>query len=276
MIEKLGSRTPILFFLAISLWGCGEAGGGLGETNMELAHVLGDAMGSVDETLSRSMLTVVPMAGGGCYQATYSSCTDDERNVTYDACSLGSLTLSGEVSFVFTNGSGCSLSVNGESVRRVPDFEIQGRSGGKVGVVTFNPTSSGQTITRVASGSYTYSVSGLRRYFENSNGERVTDLTVRTTEDIEVTGTTRATRQMLGGTLEVLNNLDDSKLLISPDALQWTSTCTCATSGSWVGQVVDSEGGTSDFVVKILGCGSAQITTPETTSTLTLERCSTL
>jgi hypothetical protein len=267
-------------YLSMALLGlvaaCGGEGASVGTTNNEIAHALGDLMGAADESLSRSIVVsgaVSALAGGSCYSASYSDCSSNERTLTYDQCVFGPLTLSGEVKFVFSSGSSCTINSNTDFIRRVPNFELVGRSGGKVGVVTYNPTSSGQTVTKTGTSSYSYQVSGVRRYFENSSGTRTVDIAVSTTSAIQISGTTRATRQMTGGTLLVTDNLDGSTVSLTPDSLRWTARCSCPTSGSWIGQKTDASGVVQDFGITLSGCGKAEVTVGADVASITLERC---
>jgi hypothetical protein len=271
----VGSRCLTMALLGL-VAACGGEGASVGTTNNEIAHALGDLMGAADESLSRSTVTssaVSALAGGSCYSASYSACTSNERTVTYDQCVFGPLTLSGEVKFVFSSGSSCTINNNSDSIRRVPNFELVGRSGGKVGVVTYSPTTAGQTVTKTGTSSYTYQVSGIRRYFENASGTRTVDIAVSTTSALQISGTTRATRQMTSGTLLVTDNLDGSSVSLTPDSLRWTAGCSCATSGSWIGQKTDASGVVQDFVLTLSGCGKAEVTVGVDVASLTLERC---
>lgn len=276
MKAKIFGRGSWALGLLALLTACGGELPSIGGANTEIVHAVGDLMGAADESLSQSTLTSIAVsafASSSCYSTSFSPCSSNQRTLTYSQCTFGSLTLSGEVQFVFAGGSNCSVDSSSEFVRRVPDFEIVGRSGGTVGVVTLNPSSGGQTITNTGSSTYSYQVSGIRRYFEDSNSTRTVDISVNTTTAIQISGSTRATRQMSGGTLVVSDNLDGSSVSMSPNALRWTSRCSCATSGSWIGQKTDATGLVQDFVVELTGCGTANVTVGVDEASIKLERC---
>jgi hypothetical protein len=296
MLRLSPIRTFSLIVVSGLLSGCGMFPFmGPGAQDAELAHSLGDIMGSADESLSRSTLALrrpplglpeslwaqasqwlIPLAeaaGANCYQQALSACSSNERSLTYESCKLGPLVLLGKVTFKFAGGSSCALSVDDDFVRRIPDYTVTGRQGGVLGVTVFDAATAGQKIVRKSASTYSYSITGLRRYFDDPAQERLVDLSFRTTSDMQITGSTRATRRMTGGTLEITNNIDGSVISLSPNALRWSSTCSCPTSGSWVGQIVDAENMTTDFVVTLESCGSAEVKRGDETSSVSLERC---
>ncbi|MEO5667773.1 MAG: hypothetical protein ABIR96_06935 [Bdellovibrionota bacterium] len=272
MMRKNNSlRFLGLAFFAV-LAGCGAIGESASTSSSEVANALGDTMGAVDESLSRATVNVGPMSGGSCYSASFTTCASNARTLTYDGCSLGNLVLTGEVKYQYSVGASCRIDHNSDSVRRIPDFVIAGREG-SAGVGSVSAVTSGQTITRVSNGVYTYAVSGIRRYLDNSVGTRIADFTVNTTSNIQITGSSRSSREMSGGSIQIASNLENESIVLSPDSLRWTASCSCPISGSWIGQKTDTEGVTSDFVVEITGCGTANLEQSGTTKSISLERC---
>lgn len=293
MKAKFFANTLFSSCLLIGLANCGGAGGGEQPAGQELAHVLGDAMGSADEalgsassvlnsrvpTLSEKLWTqaskaLIPFAQimGTCDSTSVSSCSSGVATRTYDSCTFGSLTLNGGVIYEFSD-TDCELGNNNDSVRRVPDFEISGRNGGTIGVSVFNPSSSGQKLTRSSSTTYDYEVSGLRRYFTDSSSNLTVNYTIQTVSDITITGLLRANRRMTGGTLKITDNITGSETEITPSAVKWSSTCTCASSGSWIGQTTSDTGVTEDFTLTMTSCGQATMKKGTEESSVELERC---
>jgi len=291
MKAKVFANTALSTCLLLGLANCGGVVTE-GSAGSELADVLGDAMGSADEALASAALlmnatqaptlsqrmwrqaskALLPLAQimGSCSSSGVSSCSSGVATLSYSSCTLGPLTLDGEVTFDFSDND-CELN-NGDHVRRIPDFEITGRNGGTLGVTVFNPSSSGQKLTRV-SGSYDYEVSGLRRYFTSASGGRTVNYTIQTESKITITGLTRDSRRMTGGTLKIIDNIDGSETSITPSAVRWSSTCTCATGGSWIGQTVLDSGASEDFTLTITSCGNATMTKGSEESSVELERC---
>jgi hypothetical protein len=269
MTKKFLLSLGSLLFLSA----CGGLAGESGDS--ELAHTIGDVMSGADEGFNGAgaALLSANAVASTCASVSPTACSGSQRTLTYSGCTVGPLSLTGTVTFYFSGASACSLGSNTDFVRRVPDFSISGRSGGTLRVGVNNTSSGGQTITRVSASTYTYEVSGLRRIFVDASNNVIANFGVSTTTAITISGATRATRRMMGGTLKITNNLDNSVISLSPDSLKWNSSCNCPVSGSWVGQRVDSSNLTSDVEMEITGCGAATLTVGAESSSVSLERC---
>jgi hypothetical protein len=198
-----------------------------------------------------------------CGIGTFGSCTGSAVTRTFSGCSIGSATLDGTVTLTFAQAD-CKVDATNETVTRVPAFTITGRRGATLTVSKSG--SVGQTITKTAGG-YSFANDGIRRVFDGALTSF--DFTTTTTTALTFTGGTRATRVLTGGTLRVTNNSANTYCDFTPSSVTWTSTCSCATSGSWGGTC--SDGKTSTLT--ITGCGTGTLTVGSDSSSVTLDRC---
>ncbi len=288
--------TGILALLATQ--GCGKSDE---NTDIEEAgQQLGDVMASIDESGGSSgslaqlewdsrkvfarhapgdlvdsgwLDAFLPRAHAAtCYgSSTFSSCSSNAITRTFGGCTIGSATFSGTVELTWSDASvdnTCQMAASGHSVTRVPNFTVTGRRGATLSVSKTG--SVGQRITRGASaGSFTFSNDGIRRVFTGAGGATLFDYTTSTTSDITVTGASRASRVLNGGTLRVANNLNGVSCDLSPSSVSWTSSCNCPSSGSWSGSCSDG----NSFSISITGCGSANLTLGEESSSVLFDRC---
>ncbi|MGE0616893.1 MAG: hypothetical protein AB7P04_14775, partial [Bacteriovoracia bacterium] len=128
-----------------------------------------------------------------------------------------------------------------------------------------------QTVTRTGANAFTYSNSGIRRVATSVGGATLFDLSFKTTTAIGVTGATRATRVLDGGTLQITHNTKSYVVALSPSQVTWSSSCSCAVSGTWSGTVSGTYSG--NFTVEITGCGTAKVTSNGASEDITLDRC---
>lgn len=213
-----------------------------------------------------SLLTPIKSAQAvACKDTTYSACTSSARTRDLNGCTIGSAVFTGSIALAF-NDTACAFDSNGDRVDRTPSFTVTGRRDATLTVSKSGTI--GQRITRVTAGNFTFSNDGIRRVF-TASGVDLFDFTTETTSDITVTGTSRADRVMTGGVLRVTNNNSSVTCDYTPSNVAWSSTCNCASSGSWTGSC--SDGKTSS--VLITGCGTATITVDDTSENLSFDRC---
>ncbi|MBI5493694.1 MAG: hypothetical protein HY904_01630 [Deltaproteobacteria bacterium] len=278
----------------VALVGCGR--GKLDqalEDTEEVAQALGDMMASADESsgenggtfafykaggvrrmmdtpLDRLQDAILPSAhAAACWGAdTFGTCSNSTITRTFGGCTVGLASLTGTVTLTWTGGN-CRLETVGESVTRVPNFTITGRRD-----ATLTVSGAGQQLTRTGADAYTYHVSGVSRVLRTAAGATLADVDTRTTADVTVTGTSRASRVMNGGTFEVRHNVAKYTTTLSPANLTWTASCNCATSGSLTGTVTPDDGDAVDVTVTVTGCGTATITADDKSKEVTFDRCS--
>ncbi len=202
---------------------------------------------------------------------TFSSCSSNVINRNFSDCTIGLATIAGSVSLTFDDAATdntCALTTNGHSITRNPNFTITGLRGATIAVAKTGTV--GQKVTRGASaGAFSFSNDGINRTLTLSAGSKLFDFTTRTTTDIAVTGTSRADRIMNTGTLEVTNNLTGVTCDVSPSNVTWTSTCNCASSGTWSGSCSDD----TDFSLDITSCGAGSLTIGSDSQSFSFDRC---
>ena len=273
---------------------------GTSSDNEETGQQVGDVMASVDESGGSSgSLAMAPVEGirktfkrlspadvsptwyeqlweheataTSCRLAsTFGTCSSNIITRTFSECTVNNAVFSGTVALLFNDAgvdSTCQMTAVGHSVTRTPAFTVAGRRGAVL-TVTKSGTI-GQRITKGSGSTFTFSNDGIRRVFTTAAGTTSFDFTTETTSDITVTGTSRASRTMSGGTLRVTNNLTDVTCDYSPTDVTWVSTCNCATSGTWSGSC--SDGKTTSL--ELTGCGSATLTTGSESESITFDRC---
>ncbi len=262
----------------------------------ESSQQVGDVMSSIDESGgSGGALSVIPLdhqifkklnpfnlkelflekivpssyATACSLASTFGSCSSNVLTRDFSGCSVGAATLSGTVTLTWGgSSSNCGLTTAGDTITRSPNFTITGRRGAtltvsKTGTVGQRLTwSSGTGTSKV----FSFTNDGIRRVF--TLGASL-DYTSQTTSAITVTGTRRSSRTMSGGTLRVTNNTTSVTCDYSPTDVAWSSTCNCASSGSWTGSC--SDGKTTS--ISITGCGTANVTLGSDTQSVVFDRC---
>jgi hypothetical protein len=272
---------------AASLTACGS-----GNDEDQIGQMSGDAMANFDDASQggsfaaflrtpgplkapaweRAFSALIPEAyAASCTSVTFGQCSAGVRTRTFSGCNVGSLLVSGTVTLTFSDPL-CGMTRPGASVTRNAAVTFAGPNGG-----TYDITSpgGGQTITvNPAANGFSYSVGGIDRVATRPNGDPLFDISSSTTQDIGVTGTTRQTRVMNGGTLEVVHNLRKYTVDLTPGAVTWNGTCNCAVSGSWSGTASGTVSGS--FAVDITGCGTATVTVNGNSQPVELDRCASL
>jgi hypothetical protein len=202
---------------------------------------------------------------GGCTVAGGGGATITR---SFGGCTVGSAQFTGDVTLSFTNSS-CKMLVNGDKIERNPNIAVSGR---RSAILVISKSGSyGQRLTRTSASAFTFSSDGVTRKF-TANGQTLYDQTTSTVTDITVTGASRASRTLSGGTLRVVNNLTSQVCDYTPNAVQWVSACNCPMSGTWTGSCTGGKTSTLTFTST---CGTATYTEGDETQTVALDRCGT-
>jgi hypothetical protein len=205
----------------------------------------------------------------GCWQEDFRTCVNGKKIHAFSTCNFGEATLDGEVDLTFSDAT-CSMASSGDSVTRNANFTLTGAAGATYAVST---PAVGQTLTRSENG-FSYSVSGIQRVATNAAGTKLFDITVSSTADLTVSGSSRATRVVNGGTLVVANNLKAYTATLTPENVAWSASCNCPVSGTISGTLTGSKKG--KYALELTGCGSANLTVDKSTSAVTFDRCGTI
>lgn len=290
-------------------FGCKKAEVAATTDIQETAQQIGDVMASVDETggstgsiasmkdterlqnsvrqsfirfapndINENMIAklFLPQANAaGCGTASFAPCSSNVIIRSFNGCTVGSAVFSGDVTLTWAGGLGsCSMGTTpGATITRVPNFTVTGRRSASLAVTKTGAF--GQRIELVtAAGTNSvvkFTNDGINRVF--SIGSTILfNQTTATSGDITVTGTSRSSRVMSGGSLNVTNNLNAVVCNYVPTNVTWAGgTCNCPTSGSWSGSC--SDGKTTTLV--ITGCGTANYTEGSDTEAVTFDRCGT-
>jgi hypothetical protein len=219
----------------------------------------------------RAAETLFPSAEAAtCGEAAFSACSAGMRTRSFSSCSLAMVaTLDGSVSLAFTARPLCTMAVAGDAVTRTASFSVTGLYGG---MLTVTSPGGGQTLTRTATG-FEYKVGGMERTLTGPAGRTLFDITAQTTAPIEVTGSSRADRVIVSGTLQVTHHLAGYAVSLTPDHLAWSAGCNCAVSGRLTGLVSGGAHDGKSATVELTGCGEADVTIDGQTESITLDRC---
>lgn len=288
-----------IYFLAFVLigFGCKKNETVSSVDIQETAQQVGDVMASVDESgggsgsiaylnqsiqktfdrhapneINESMIAkiILPKAqAASCAGAGFAACNGSFQVIrTFGGCTVGSAVFSGDVTFQWS-GAACALS-NGQNVTRSPNFTVTGRRGATLAVTKTGTF--GQRINRISAGNFTFENDGINRRFTLPNSQVLFNQTTTVTSAITVTGASRASRVMSGGSLRVTNNISNVTCDYVPTAVTWnTTSCNCPVSGSWSGTCSDGK----NTSISITGCGTATYTEGSDTESVTFDRCGT-
>jgi hypothetical protein len=295
-----------LIFLALINFGCKKNATDSSAVDIqETAQQVGDTMASMDEagkssgsiasfeksfqnsfdryapnestdTSSVASLFLPKAEAVACFGFGFGSCSSNTIVRNYNNCTIGSASLSGDVTLVWGGGAAaCSLSSSGQFITRTPNFTLTGRRGATLSVTKTGTI--GQRLTW-ASGSgfskvFNFTNDGINRKFTDSNSNVIFDQTSVVSGTLTVTGTDRNNRVItsVGGTLKVTNNLTSVVCDYTPSNVTWSSTtCNCPVAGSWSGSCSDGKSTTLD----ITGCGTANYTEGSETQSVSFDRCS--
>jgi hypothetical protein len=207
-----------------------------------------------------------------CGASTFLSCSSNRVTRSFLGCTLGGGTYTGTVTLNWGgSSSNCVLQAPTDTITRVPNFTVTGRRNAtlevsKTGTIGQRLTWDSGTGTNKV---FQFTNDGIRRVFTGPSGTVLFDLTTTTSSPITVTGTSRSSRFMDGGTLKVTNNVSGVTCDFSPSSVSWSSGCNCPTMGSW--SATCSDGKTSTLTHT--GCGTANFTLGAISASVTLDRC---
>jgi hypothetical protein len=289
---------------ALFIYGCKKADQDTNysiDSTTESAQQVGDAMAGVDESggntsgsiaslelrsaektfarlsqgeASKSeqlALMILPLAhAAACNTVAFNTCSANQKVRNFADCSTaGGGTMSGNVtlSYTGTGSATCTLPMSNDTVSRAPNFSVNGVRGASFAVASI---STGQTLTRTGATNFTFSNTGIRRTFVTPKGTTLLDITTSTSSPVSVTGNSRNTRTLSGGTIVVLNNLTSVSCSLTPSSVSWSSACNCPTAGSWSGTCSDA---TTLSVAFSNTCGESTVTKNGVVSTVTMDRC---
>lgn len=298
MISRRGLRAAAMmaFTMTAAATGCRKMGGG-DDDSRQIGNAVGEAMASLDESVSggattamlpfrhvpaelegslwrRAMDAVVPSAyaadAKSCWAPMFSTCSAGARTKDYGGCNLGLATLAGTVTLTFTQPS-CVVLADGDAVTRTADLTLTGLYGGTLEVTA---PGGGQTLTRTAGG-FNYSVGGMERVLTGPGGRKLFDIATSTTAPIVVTGSSRADLKIVSGTFVIDHKLAGYTVTLTADNLAWSSGCNCASSGTLTGTVAGGKHDGRSASVTITACGEADVTLDGATETVSLDRCAT-
>lgn len=225
---------------------------------------------SAGDIFWRTLLMPVAQATSCSLSNLFSSCSSNVITETFSNCTIGAATLSGTVTFTWSDAgvdNTCLMTSSGHSIARAPNFTLTGRRSATLSVTKTGAV--GQRITRGASANaLTFTNDGIRRAFA-AGGVTLFDFTTATTSGITITGAARNGRVANGGTLRVTNNLTSEVCDYSPSNVTWSSSCICATSGSWSGTCSDG----SSSLLTLTGCGTADFSKGGSSEAVTFDRC---
>jgi|GEM_PF-752348 len=213
-----------------------------------------------------------------CYRASLSSCLAGLKSAEYNQCSvLGTLrSMNGSVQLTYSN-SGCTMLQAGDSVSRTYNVAISGSRGGVVSLTSaekadYRGTSygGGGSIQKTLTG-FQLNILGRHSSFQR-NGKTLSDVSVRTLQPVEVTGSlNRDNRVINGGQLEVNHNLKGFTSLLVANNVQWNSQCCHPIAGEMSITYSGSKTGTA--TVTFNGCGTATLNQDGQQQSIALSYC---
>jgi hypothetical protein len=208
-----------------------------------------------------------PAYASACWQDAFTACASGSETRSFNACTIGPATLTGSVGLSFSE-SNCTMGTLGDTVTRDANFTLTGPYGGTLAVTS---PGGGQKVTNLGSGSFSYAVLGMERVATTPKGTKLFDVSTNTSSPLTVTGTTRSSRVVNGGTLVVTHNILNYTATLSPSNLTWAAGCNCPISGSWNGTLSGSR--TGSYVLAITGCGTGTVTANGKTEKVDFDRC---
>jgi hypothetical protein len=294
MILRRGMRSILLVAMMVTVAaGCRKRGEDEAD---QIGASVGEAMSSLDESVAGGAATamlpyrrmpdalkgplwrraidgVIPSAyAASCWEPTFSACDGaGVRTKDFGDCTIGPATLAGTVTLTFSRPL-CVVLTAGDAVTRTADFTLTGLYGGTLEVTS---PGGGQTLTRTAEG-FNYSVGGMERILTGPSGRTLFDVGTRTTAPIVVTGTSRADLKIVSGSFEIDHKVAGYKVTLTANNLAWTSSCSCASSGTLTGTVAGGKHDGKSASVTITSCGEADVTIGGETESVTLDRCTTM
>jgi hypothetical protein len=293
MITRNGSKSVLLLTAAVSLaMGCRKGLDDQGQIGASVGEVIASADESANGSAPAAMLPALPMMrtpdqlkgplwrramdtlmpsayAAACFPFSYSSCAAGVRTETFGDCTFGRATLDGSVSLTFSDAAACTLGASGDAVNRTASFTLTGPYGGTLAV---SSPGGGQTLTKTDTG-FSFAVPGMQRVLTGPAGHVLFDISTATTTPIAITGSSRATFEIVSGALVVTHNLAGYSVTLEPHDLAWDGSCNCAVSGSLTGTVSGGKADGKSATVTITACGQADVTIDGDTESVLLDRC---
>lgn len=283
-MSKLFFAQMSVLTLVMGLMGCSNSDDNVNSLSTSSADLMvqqiGESTVSMDESTGSSSgsLRRSHVLEAACSTVDFGVCgaiTSGTMVKDFNGCTLagGLISVSGTVTLTYS-GSGsstCTIPGVGDSVNSIPAFKTT--LAGNNGSYVVSPVSTGQTLTRTASSTFSFNNTGIRRVYTagSSSTTTVADLTTATTAPISVSGTTRTGRVVNGGSLQVTDNITNEVCTVSPNNVTWTtSSCSCPTSGTWSGSCST---GNAISVVFTSTCGRVDVMYGAASKTAVVERC---
>lgn len=193
-------------------------------------------------------------------------CSGGEKNITYSDCDIynSNQTLNGNVKLVYSDTSNCDIDTVGESVTRTYDFTRTTGWGAQIRTHSENKTDyegnnygGGAVLTNTASG-YEVEILGKHKERTSAAGRARMDVSIRTTSPLSFDELDRDNRTVNSGTLVVAHNILNYKVEMSPNNLEYSSSCCYPIGGTM--DLTYSGTISASGVVSFNGCGSATVT----------------
>lgn len=244
----------------------------------ELAQQVGDFMALLDEASGASTGTYNFVQGLSCAGTGLSACSNATITKNYAGCSSSGSTIDGTLTLLYTGTTSgtCQLIASGDRVDVLPAFSQRTPENN-----LFEENKIGTYGLRIAyasdlgaNRSFTVSGQGIRRTYKlDSTTKYDVSTFVPMAPVMTMQKPDRANRMLTNtGMLRLQNNLTGEQCDLSPSGVTWSSTCTCAVSGSWSGNCQQ----TGAFSLTINGCGQATVSLgAEQSRTIQLTRCMT-
>ena len=264
----------------------------IGESMAALDEVGGTASGDISKAIKadyeRSFARMAPhekvkksfilasliseASAASCSTVNFSACsTAFQKSRSISGCStVAGGTISGVVLLTFsgTGAATCTMPAVGDGVVRTASIGVNGLRGAIFGVQNLFP--SGQAVSNTGVATYTFKDTGTSRKFISPNAVTLLNLSTTTPTPLSFSGANRNTRSLTGGTVQILNNINQVSCSFTPTGVAWTAGCNCPTAGSFAATCSDS---TSMNVAFTSVCGEVTLTKGTVTSTVILDRC---
>lgn len=211
-------------------------------------------------------------------RAGNSSCTNGVKSKSYLSCTIEGTyqELEGSVSLTYSDNN-CSLNSLNDEVVRTYDYTRELVTGAIVQTTSEirqdyegNSVGGGAKLVKVANG-YSLTINGKHKIRKRATGEKVLDISIRTTSPITFTSLDRASRIISGGALVLANNMSEYKITLSPENLQFTGDCCYPTSGSL--NLEYSGGVSGSGNVTFTSCGQATVSKDADSFDISFDSC---
>lgn len=279
----------ILLITAICLSHCKKQEEELIQDNF--SNVMQTAMSEAGSQSTATEGATSPWAGCA-FANVRSNCSGAVRTISWNSCTLSTMTMTGGWTETFSSNTACSnftnaggLSSNGDAVTRTTDFSTATFLSGATLTTDTNGgtawdgsviSSNGVTVTQGAGSTRTVNIDGIHRVLKGPLGTKWFDHFL--TGNITMSGKrSSGNRVITGGTLTVYHNLLKYTASNAVSGVSWgSSSCCYPTAGTISTTLTGSVTGSVslDFSPGAATCGNATYTnTAGTTSTVVLTHC---